>query len=466
MEQRYDLAIIGAGPGGYVAAIRAAQLGLKTVCIDKRGIPGGTCLNVGCIPSKALLYSTEMYAWLSQNSKKHGLGIESVDVDFQAMMRRKETVVKGLVEGINHHFKRYNIDFLKGKARFLSPYRLEVKEENQNGQVIEASHFILATGAEPIQLPGLPFDERLIISSTGALSLSAIPKKLLVVGGGVIGVELASVYRRLGTDVVIIEMLDRICPPMDQTMSKLLLQVLKKQGMHFVLSTKVMGAEIANNRVALKLQQEAGELTESGDVALIAVGRRPYTADLDLEKIGISLTKGGFVPVDGRFRTIQPHIYAIGDVIEVVMLAHRASEEGVAVVELIAGKQTQVHYMAIPNVIYTSPEVASVGLTEQEAREAGLEMKIGLAPFKGNPRARCNEDTEGVVKVIGESRTGRVIGLHILGQHASELIAEGMLAIQKKATLEDLAEAPQAHPTLSESIKEASLAALGRAIHV
>lgn len=456
---KYDVVVIGSGPGGYVAAIRAAQLGLKTACVEKEKSLGGTCLNVGCIPSKTLLQSSEHYAWLKSESKTHGIYCQNPSFNFSEMMQRKEQVVTSLVEGIAGLFKRHGITRIEGAASFISPNAINV-----NGQIIEANNFILATGSEPIALPFLPFDEKIVVSSTGALSLPSVPKKMCVVGAGVIGVELASVYNRLGSEVTIVEMLDHICPAMDDAVSKALLQILKKQGLVFHLSSKVVKAEKTNG-IALTVERGKETLQLPADVVLVAVGRRPYTKDLKLTDIGIQLEKG-FVIVDNNFRTHIPHIYAIGDLIEGPMLAHKASEEGVAVAEIIAGRQAYVDYMTIPNVIYTHPEVAAVGLTEKEAKELKLDLAIGMCSFRGNPRARCAGDTDGFVKVIGAGPNKNLVGMHIIGSHASEMIGEGMIAIQKRMTLSEIAAAPHAHPTLSEAIKEACGQALGTAIHL
>lgn len=465
MAKHYDLAIIGAGPGGYVAAIRAAQLGLKTVCIDKRAELGGTCLNIGCIPSKSLLQSTEMYDWLRHEGSAHGIATSNYTIDFSQMMKRKNEVVKSLGDGIVGLFKKHDIEFLQGEARFLDPHLIEVSNGKETHQV-EAEYILLATGSEPIPLPDVPFDERQILSSTGALSLPKVPKRMAVIGGGAIGVELASVYHRLGCDVTVVEMLNRICPTMDQSISQQLLQVLKKQGMKFMLSSQVITVVKQPDEVILTIQQEEALTNLSVDVVLVAIGRRPYAKGLNLETIGVEVDKQGFVSIDEAFRTAQPHIFAIGDLIQGAMLAHRASEEGVAVAELISNQLIDpVEYATIPNVVYTSPEVAAVGLTEEEALEADLTVKIGKCSFKGIPRARCSGETEGFVKLIGDAKTDRLIGMHILGAHASELIEEGMMAIKKNATLHDLAYAPNAHPTLSEAIKEAALMALGQPIH-
>lgn len=465
MTEHYDIAVVGAGPGGYVAAIRAAQLGFKTVCIDKRSTLGGTCLNVGCIPSKALLQSTEWLFRLKRDGKEMGIDCSQAAANFPQMMARQQKIVKGLVEGVASLFKGHQITALHGAAEFLDPHRLAIVQEDGSRQEIEASSIILATGSEPIPLSDLPFDERQILTSTGALNLRSIPKRLLVVGGGVIGVELASVYSRLGSKVTVIEMLDQLCPALDKTLASTLLQALKKQGIEFSLSSQVVTAVIQPEEVILTVNRGDKLEYQSGDAVLVAIGRRPYTAGLQLDKGGIKKDKKGFIIVDGNFRTSQSHIFAIGDAIEGMMLAHRASAEGVAVVEWLKGGAPQVDYLAIANVVYTDPEVASVGLTEDEALQAGRDLMIGKSFFRGNPRARCSGETEGLVKIVGDKRSGRLLGLHIIGPHASELIAEGMSAIQMKSSVKDLADAPNAHPTLSEAIKEAALDALGRAIH-
>lgn len=463
--KEYDVAIIGSGPGGYVAAARSAQHGFKTVCIEKNKTFGGTCLNVGCIPSKALLQSTEYLDFIRKKAAEHGIGVQKVKVNFDEMMKRKEAVVKSLTDGVAGIFRRNHVDSIQGIAKLTGHHHIAVKTEQGEEQIV-ARNIVLATGSEPVALPFLPFNEKTVLSSTGALALNSIPGKMIVIGGGYIGVEIASVFNRLGTQVTIVEMLDQICMPMDRTIRKNLLQTLKKQGIEFYLGAKVAKAQKNGNTYALTVVQEGKEIQLSADVVLAAVGRRPYYAGLGLEELGIAPAKGGFIPVDGSFRTRIPSIYAIGDVIDGPMLAHKASEEGIAAIDIIAGKKPHLNYMAIPGVVYTHPEAAAVGLTEDEARAAGLSLMIGECQFKANPRARAVGEMEGLVKIIGEYKTGRLIGMHILGIEASELIHEGMLAIEKQATLQDLAYSPQAHPTLGEAIKEASLAALGEAIHL
>ena len=462
-KRQFDVAVIGSGPGGYIAALRCAQLGMKTACIEKSIPLGGTCLNVGCIPSKALLNSSEHYLWLHSESALHGINIKEATFDFGIMQSRKQKVVEGLTNGVASLFKKHSVTRVIGSAKFSSANLLEVVNGKEK-QVVEAENIIIATGSIPVALPFLPFDEDKVVSSTGALALLKVPKKMLVVGAGVIGVELASVYQRLGAEVVLIEMLDRICFPMDTAISKSLQQILTKQGLKFHLSTKVKHGGAGTTGIKLTIQNEQGDQEISGDIAIVAIGRRPYTEDLGLKPFGIQTNSKGFITVDGNFRTTLDHVYAIGDVIEGPMLAHKASEEGVAVAEILAGLKPHINYMAIPNVVYTSPEAASVGMTESEAREARLPVKIGVCSLRALARARAIGESEGFIKIIGEENTGRVIGLHILAPQASEMIAEGVIAIEKKATLLDIATASHAHPTLSEGVKEAALNALGRAL--
>lgn len=458
--KEFDVVVIGSGPGGYVAAVRAAQLGLKTACIEKNPALGGTCLNVGCIPSKALLESSEHYAWMLHSAKDHGIGLDKPKVDFSQMMSRKEGVVKGLTDGVANLFKKNQVERFTGSAQFISPNEIKVGDES-----IRAKNIIIATGSEPIELPFLKFDEKQIVSSTGALALQTIPKTMVVVGGGVIGVELASVYSRLGAQVSVVEMLDQICISMEPAISRALQQALKKQGLEFYLPAKVISGEKKGKEIALTIEYNGEKKVLTADVVLVAVGRKPYSAGLDLAKAAIDVNSRGQITVDGLFRTQQPHIYAIGDLIDGPMLAHKASEEGYAVAEIIAGHSPTLNYQAIPNVIYTNPEAASVGLTEKEAKDAGLDVFTGQSFFRGNPRARCQGELEGLVKVVGDKQSGRLIGMHILGPHASEMIGEGVVAIQNKMTVQALAHSSHAHPTLSETIKEACLTAIGATLH-
>ena len=446
-----QVVVIGAGPGGYVAAVRAAELGLKTACVEKMPTLGGTCLNVGCIPSKSLLSSSEHYEWMSKSAPENGIIATNLSFDFAKMQQRKEGVVKSLVDGVAGLFKTHGVERINGEARFIDPNTIQV-----NDKKITSDNFIIATGSQSTELRMLPFDEKQIISSTGALALKEVPKRLLVIGGGVIGVEMASVFQRLGSKVTIIEMLDSIIPMMDPLISRTLMQSLKKMGMEFYLGAEVTGAKIADE-IELIVKYEKKELKFPGDAVLVSVGRRPYTTGLGLEVANIPVTPKGFIAIDNNLRAGHSHIYAIGDVIEGPMLAHKASSEGVAAAEMIAGKlQAKVNYVSIPNVVYTHPEVASVGLTEAEAKAAGLIPMVGTAYFRGNARARCIGDTDGLVKIVGDTASGRLIGMHIIGPEASEIIAEGMIALNTKATIVDIAYACHAHPTLSESVMEAA----------
>jgi dihydrolipoamide dehydrogenase len=448
--------VIGSGPGGYVAAIRAAQLGLKTACIEKTKVLGGTCLNVGCIPSKALLHSSELYHALHVEYKQNGISCSNPTYDFQKIMKRKEEVIASFNQGIEGLFKKNKIDWIQGHGKLAGPQQVEV-----NGKTIEAKNIILATGSEPIQLPFLPFDEKKVVSSTGALAFSAVPKKLLVIGAGIIGVELGSVYSRLGSEVIFFEFLDRICPAFDGKISQSLQKILTSQGMTFHLSHKVTSATIDKT-----VELMANGTKFQGDAVLVAVGRKPTSNGLGLDTVGIQTDPKGFVVIDSSFRTSQPTIFAIGDLVNGPMLAHKASEEGVAVAELIAGHHPLIDYATIPNVAYTSPEVASVGFTEEELKAKGIAFKVGQCSFKANSRARCIGQEEGFVKMISEEGTKRVLGVHIIGPHASELIAEAVLAMRLRLTVEQIVDTCHAHPTLSEALKEASLAVLGRAIHM
>ncbi|NNM43531.1 MAG: dihydrolipoyl dehydrogenase [Chlamydiae bacterium] len=465
MAKAFDVLVIGSGPAGYVAAIRCAQLGLSTACVEKSPFLGGTCLNVGCIPSKTLLHSTEMYYKNKYDAKKFGVNCTGLSVDFPAMLSYKTQVVKTFQQGIEGLFQKNKITKYIGSASFLSSTSVEIDNGSEK-TIVEARFVIIATGSEPISLPFLPFDQKRIISSTEALSLEKIPKKLVVIGAGAIGIELGSVYNRLGTEVVFIEFLDRICAFLDEPVSVELQKILEKQGMQFFLSSKVTKGEVINNGVQITaLQKDDTEITFDADLALVAIGRKPYTQNLGLEKIGVLPNKQGRIEVDGQFRTGISNIFAIGDVIDGPMLAHKGSEEGVVVAELIAGQNPTLDYITIPNVVYSYPEVATVGLTEQEVKKLGIEYYAGTFPFMANSRAKCIGEEKGFVKIIGDKASDRILGMHIISAHASELIAVGVVAIKQKMTLTALAHTPMAHPTLAEAIKEAALAAQKRAIH-
>lgn len=464
MVQEFDVVVIGSGPGGYVAAIRAAQLKLKTACVEK-GALGGTCLNVGCIPSKALLHTSEFYWKCIHEAKAYGVHAEKTSCDFSAMMQRKNQIVSSFQEGVAALFKKNRITHFKAVASLISPTRIALSHHSSQEE-IHARHIIIATGSEPTPLPFLPFDEKRIVSSTGALSLKTPPKRLIVIGAGVIGVELGSVYQRLGSEVTFIEFMDRICPTLDENISKELHQQLRRQGMLFHLSSKVTAAHIDEREILLTATLSDHNVHKlPADVVLVCVGRRPFSAGLGLDRVGISLTPQGMIPIDTEFRTQVPNIFAIGDIVEGPMLAHKAEEEGTAAAEIIAGHTPQICYTAIPNVVYTTPEVASVGFTAAQAKQFGISYKTGTFVFKANSRARCTGEDAGFVTIYAEEKRGIILGVHIIGAHASELIAEAAFCIQHQMTIEDIIATPHAHPTLCEAIREAALDVERRAIN-
>jgi dihydrolipoamide dehydrogenase len=465
MPDRYDVVIIGAGPGGYVAAIRAAQLGFKTACVDSRASLGGTCLNIGCIPSKALLQSSEKFAEAGHALAEHGVVVGDLSLDLGAMMARKDKVVSTLTRGVEFLFRKNKVDWLKGRARIAAPGKVAVIGSDGVGAEVEANSIIIATGSESTPLPGIDIDERRIVSSTGALSLDRVPRRLAVIGGGYIGLELGSVWARLGAKVTVVELLDHIVPNMDRELGTALQRTLARSGIEFKLGAKLAGIHEANDGLSLDLEGPTSE-SLAVDVVLVSVGRRPNTEGLGLEALGVGRDGQGRVVVDDGFATNIPGVYAIGDVIRGPMLAHKAGEEGIAVAERLAGQKPHVDYDAIPAVIYTWPEVASVGKTEEELKAAAVSYRTGKFPFTANPRARTNGFTEGFVKILAESETDRVLGVHIVGPDAGTLIAEATLAKEFGASAEDIARTCHAHPTLSEAIKEAALAVDGRAIHI
>ncbi len=469
MTDTYDVIVIGGGPGGYVAAIRAAQLGMRTACVEKRGSLGGTCLNIGCIPSKALLQSSERYAEAQHDLAQHGVKVAGVALDLAAMMARKDKVVGENTRGVEFLFKKNKVDYVKGAARFLAPGRLAIAPlDGGKAQDLAAKAVIIATGSDGVPLNGVAIDEQTIVSSTGALSLAAVPKRLVVVGAGYIGLEMGSVWRRLGSEVTVVEFLDRITPGMDGELARTLQRVLAKQGLAFRLGTKVVAAKRGKDGVTLSLEPAQGGAREelATDVVLVAIGRRPYTDGLGLDEAGVAIDNKGRITVDGNFATSAKGVYAIGDVIAGPMLAHKASEEGVVLAELLAGQRSRVNYDAIPAVIYTWPEVASVGRSEEELKAASIACKTGKFPFTANARARANADTEGFVKIIADARSDRVLGVHIIGPDAGTMIAEAALAMEFGASAEDIARTCHAHPTLNEAIKEAALAVDGHPIHI
>ncbi len=459
----YDLVVIGGGPAGYVGAIKAAQLGMKVACVEKRGALGGTCLNVGCIPSKALLNITQKYHDAAHNFAD--LGIEaSVKMDIAKMMARKDEVVKGLTQGIEGLFKKNKVDYVKGHATIKDAHTVAVEGAHD----LKAKHIMIATGSEVMPLNGVEVDEKVIVSSTGALELTKVPKHMVVIGGGVIGLEMGSVWSRLGAKVTVIEYLDRITAGMDTGVSKEFHKILVKQGLEFKLSTKVTSVKVEKNAAKITIEPAAGgeAATIEADIVLVAIGRRAYTANLGLENVGIKTDDRGRIEVDAQLRTSQPHIFAVGDVIKGQMLAHKAEEEGIAVVETIAGQHGHVNYDAIPSVIYTHPEVATVGKTEEELKEAGIAYNVGKFPFLANSRARAIGESDGSVKILADKETDEVYGIHIIGAEAGTLIAEAVLAMEYGASSEDIARTCHAHPTLNEAVKEAALATFAKPIHM
>ena len=460
----YDLVVIGSGPGGYIAAIRAAQLGMRVACVEKDASLGGTCLNIGCIPSKALLDSSERYHQAAHDLAAHGVQVSGVSLDLKRMQTRKQTVVKALTKGVASLFRKHKVDAITGVARLAPGPKVEVV--GAEPRTLTARHILIASGSVPIELKAAPFDGRRILSSTEALALAAVPKRLLVLGGGAIGLELGSVWSRLGAEVVVVELLDRLVPGMDKQMAGLLQRSLEKQGLAFRLNTTLTAARVEGEGVVAQLAGPDGTVEERADLLLVAVGRRAYADGLGLDAVGLTLDERGRIPVDAHYATTVPGIYAIGDVIPGVMLAHKAEDEGVAAVERMAGLPGHVNYDAIPNVVYTAPELASVGLSEEEAAKRGLTVKVGSFPYLANGRARAMGETDGAVKVIADATTDKVLGVHILGPHASDVIAEAALAVEFSASAEDIGRTVHAHPTLAEALKEAALAVDGRPLNI
>jgi dihydrolipoamide dehydrogenase len=466
-DSHFDLIVIGAGPGGYVAAIRAAQLGLKTACVEKRGTLGGTCLNVGCIPSKALLHSSEKFEEAQNHLAEHGVKVGKVELDLKTLMARKDKVVDDLTKGIGFLFKKNKVTNITGAAKISKPGEVVVTADGKD-ETYTATNILIATGSEVAPLPGVDIDEDRIVSSTGALALSKVPAHLVVVGGGYIGLEMGSVWRRLGSKVTVVEFLDAIVPNMDSEVGKAMHKTLEKQGMEFKLGTKVTGAKTTKSKLTLTVEPAQGGVAEdiACDVVLVSIGRKPFTEGLGLEDAGVEMDGRGVIQVDDNFKTNVDGIYAIGDVIPGAMLAHKAEEEGIACVERMAGQATHINYDAIPSVVYTWPEAASVGKTEEQLKADNVAYNKGSFPFMANSRARANGDTDGFVKILADAATDEVLGVHIIGPDAGTLIAELALAMEFGASSEDIARTCHAHPTLNEAVKEAALDVEGAPIHM
>jgi dihydrolipoamide dehydrogenase len=468
MSDGYDLVVIGGGPGGYVAAIRAAQLGLRTACVEKRGALGGTCLNVGCIPSKAMLQSSEKYEEAVHELKAHGVELGSVKLDLKTMLARKDQVVADLTKGVEFLLKKNKVDYVKGAGRIAKPGAVAVALADGGEQTLETKNILIATGSESTPIPGVEIDEKKIVTSTGALEISKVPEHFVVIGGGYIGLEMGSVWRRLGAKVTVIEFLDRITPGMDGEVSKQFQRILGKQGFAFKLKTKVTGAKASKNGVTLTVAPADGGDSEeiACDVVLVSVGRRPYTEGLGLAAVGVKTDNRGFVEIDDHFATSVPGIYAIGDCVRGPMLAHKAEDEGAVCAEILAGQSGHINYDAIPGIVYTWPEVAAVGKTEEQLKQAGVDYRVGKFPFSANSRARCNATTEGFVKILADAKTDRVLGAHIIGADAGTLIHEIVSVIEFGGSSEDVARTCHGHPTLNEAVKEAAMAVDGRAVHI
>ncbi|ERM81967.1 dihydrolipoamide dehydrogenase [Rhodonellum psychrophilum GCM71 = DSM 17998] len=464
----YDVIVIGSGPGGYVAAIRAAQLGMKTAIIEKYPTLGGTCLNVGCIPSKALLDSSEHYHNAAHTFKTHGINLTNLKVDLKQMILRKDDVVKQNVDGIQYLMKKNKIEVHQGLGSFVDKNTVRVTKDDGTSQDLQGKNIIIATGSKPASLPFIKLDKDRVITSTEALNLKEIPKHMIVIGGGVIGMELGSVYGRMGAKVSVVEYLDSLIPSMDKTMGKELQKSLKKLGFDFYLKHKVTGVERKGKEVTVKAENSKGEIVElKGDYVLVSIGRKAYTDGLNAEAAGVKISDRGLVEVDDHLRTNVPNIYAIGDVVKGAMLAHKAEEEGTFVAEVIAGQKPHINYLLIPGVVYTWPEVASVGYTEEQLKEKGTKYKTGKFPFMASGRARASMDTDGLVKVLADAETDEILGVHMIGPRTADMIAEAVVAMEFRASAEDIARMSHAHPTYTEAFKEACLAATdNRALHI
>lgn len=463
----YDLVVIGGGPGGYVGAIKAGQLGLKTACIEKRGSLGGTCLNVGCIPSKVLLNISHKYEDIHHLFPGFGISVKNVSVNWGKTIKKKDSIVTSLTKGVESLFRKYKVDYIKGSASFENANTIKVEGLDGKVKTVTAKNIMIASGSDAAPFPGLPFDEKVIISSTGALSLKEIPKKMIVIGGGVIGLELGSVYKRMGSEVTVVEYQNTILPGTDLEIAKELTKWLKKQGMKILTGHKVLNGKNLGNSAEIQIQPVKGGDVQSisADVVLVSIGRRPYTEGLALDKVGVEIDNKGRVKIDKKFTTNVPNVFAIGDVVEGPMLAHKAEEEGIACVENLIGQHGHVNYGNIPSVIYTNPEVGCTGKTEEQLKAEKIEYKKGIFPFLANSRAKCNDQIEGMVKILTDKKTDKILGVHILGPNASEMIAEGNLALEYGMSGEEVARTCHAHPTLSEAFKEACMAAWNKSIN-
>jgi len=464
----YDLVVIGTGPGGYVCAVRAAQLGMKVAVVEKEATLGGTCLNVGCMPSKALLHASEMFEEAGHSFAKMGISVPAPKLDLLSMMNFKQQGIDGNVKGVEFLMKKNKIDVISGKGKILGTGKVEVTGGDGKTQTIESKNIVIATGSDIARLKGIEIDEKRIVSSTGALSLDRVPEKLLIVGAGVIGLELGSVWHRLGAQVTVVEFLDRILPGMDGEVAKQFQRILEKQGFAFKLGAKVTGVDTSGKTLIAQIEPAAGGKPETldADVVLVAIGRVPYTEGLGLKEAGVALDNRGRVQIDAHFATSVKGVYAIGDVVAGPMLAHKAEDEGVAVAEILAGQAGHVNYDVIPGVVYTTPEVSAVGKTEEELKQAGVAFTVGKFPFTANGRSKVNQTTEGFVKILADAKTDRVLGVHIVGREAGEMIHEAAVLMEFGGSAEDLARTCHAHPTRSEAIKEAALAVGKRAIHM
>jgi dihydrolipoamide dehydrogenase len=466
--QSFDVIVIGSGPAGYVASIKAAQLGMKVACVDKQADPGGTCLNVGCIPSKVLLNSSQKFYEAKTGFNTHGIYCDGLRFDLSQMMSRKDKIVSNLTQGIQYLFRKNNVIFIQGTATFLSPTSLTITKEAGDSQTLTASKIVIATGSAPVVLPNVNIDEKVIVTSTRALSLERVPERMVIIGGGYIGLEIGSVWRRLGAQVTVVEYMDTIVPQMDREISAAFLRSLKALGIEFQLGTRVLGIHRQDEGATVIVQPALGGAEEKlvADVVMLSMGRHPFSEGLGLDRVGIQVDERGVIQINQNFQTNISSIYAIGDVVRGPMLAHKGEEEGVAVAEILAGQKPHINYDAIPAIVYTHPEVATVGKTEEQLKATGVPYRVGKFPFTANSRARVNGETEGFVKILSHQQTDEVLGIHIIHADAGNMIAEAVIAMEYRASSEDIARICHAHPTVSEAMKEAAMATYSKAIHI